>query len=51
MPEPEEPDVRYVVTLGLQGPLYNDATDEPLTRGRWYGNFDMTSTHVLRLPG
>lgn len=40
MPEPEEPDVRYVVTLGLQGPLYNDATDEPLTRGRWYMDID-----------
>jgi len=39
-PEPEEPDARYVVTLGLQGPVYTDASDEPLTRGRWYMDLD-----------
>lgn len=36
IPEPEEPDVRYVVSLGLNGPTYSAPTDEPLTRGRWY---------------
>eukprot|EP00948_MAST-09A_sp_MAST-9A-sp1_P003468 g3468.t1 len=39
-PEPEEPDVRYVVSLGLKGPLYSKPTDDPLTKGRWYMDID-----------
>merc|ERR1712054_389432 len=39
-PEPEEPDARFVVTLGLQGPTYKNPTDEPLTQGRWYMDID-----------
>ena len=39
-PEPEEPDARFVVTLGVKGPLYSKATDEPLTKGRWYMDID-----------
>lgn len=35
-PEPEEPDVRYVVNLGLNGPLYQGPNSEPLSKGRWY---------------
>jgi len=35
-PEPEEPDVRYTINLGLLGPTYKNATDRPLTKGRWY---------------
>lgn len=38
--EPDEPDVRYFVTIGLQGPTYKHATDEPLQRGRWYMDLD-----------
>ena len=32
--------MRYVVSLGLQGPTYSKATDEPLTKGRWYMDLD-----------
>ena len=39
-PEPDEPDVRYVVSLGLQGPTYSKPTDEPLSRGRWFMDID-----------
>lgn len=39
-PEPEEPDVRYVINMGLKGPTYSDPTDEPLTQGRWYMDLD-----------
>lgn len=35
-PEPDEPDVRYTINLGLLGPTYKDPTDRPLTKGRWY---------------
>merc|ERR1711871_1808332 len=38
--EPEEPDKRYTVSLGLQGPTFKNPTDEPLTRGRWYMDID-----------
>jgi L-ascorbate oxidase len=38
-PEPEEPDVRYVVNMGLIGPTYKNPTDAPLTKGRWYMDF------------
>jgi len=40
MPEPEEPDARFVVTLGLNGPTYSQPTDAPLTKGRWYMDID-----------
>jgi len=39
-PEPEEPDVRFTITLGLHGPTYGKPTDEPLTKGRWYMDVD-----------
>eukprot|EP00466_Bigelowiella_natans_P018286 jgi/Bigna1/78085/fgenesh1_pg.52_\ len=39
-PEPEEPDVRFVVTLGLLGPLYKKAEDRPLTKSCWYMDID-----------
>lgn len=39
-PEPEEPDVRYYVTLGLEGPIYSDVTDVPLSKGKWYMDLD-----------
>ena len=39
-PEPEEPDARFVITLGLKGPTYGKPTDEPLTKGRWYMDVD-----------
>ena len=35
-PEPEEPDARFVMNLGLKGPIYESPTDEPLRNGRWY---------------
>lgn len=38
--EPEEPDARYMVTIGMNGPLYKEATDAPLTKGRWYMDLD-----------
>lgn len=39
-PEPEEPDVSYTINLGLLGPVYGDATDRPLEKGRWYMDTD-----------
>jgi FtsP/CotA-like multicopper oxidase with cupredoxin domain len=39
-PEPEEPDVRYVINLGLLGPVYDNATAKPLQTGRWYMDTD-----------
>lgn len=39
MPEPEEPDVRYNITLGLLGPTYS-VGDQPLSKGRWYMDID-----------
>lgn len=39
-PEPEEPDVRFHITLGLTGPIYSKPTDEPLQRGKWYMDVD-----------
>lgn len=39
-PEPEEPDIRYVIDLGIEGPLYSKPTDEPLKHGRWYMDID-----------
>ena len=39
-PEPEEPDVRYTINLGLLGPVYEKATDRPLRKGRWYMDTD-----------
>jgi len=38
--EPEEPDARFVITLGLNGPTFSKPTDRPLTRGRWYMDID-----------
>jgi len=35
-PEPEEPDIRYTINLGLLGPTYSKATERPLRKGRWY---------------
>ncbi len=34
--EPEEPDVRYVINMGLKGPVYSGPTAVPMTMGRWY---------------
>merc|ERR1719498_2874 len=42
-PEPEEPDVRYVINMGLKGPVYKKADTKPLTKGRWY--MDVDSEH------
>jgi len=39
-PEPEEPDVRYTVTLGLEGELYQKPRDRPLAKSRWYMDLD-----------
>jgi len=39
-PEKPEPDARFTISLGLNGPLYNDPTDDPLTKGRWYMDID-----------
>ena len=39
-PEPEEPDVRYTINLGLLAPTYSDVSDRPLTKGRWYMDTD-----------
>lgn len=36
----DKPDYSYTVTLGLNGPLYSDATDLPLTKGKWYMDID-----------
>merc|ERR1711871_1712569 len=38
--EPDEPDARYMVTIGLSGPTYKNASDEPLSKGRWYMDLD-----------
>ena len=38
--EPEEPDVRYTIDLGLKAPLYSKPTDEPLAMSRWYLDID-----------
>ena len=38
-PEPEEPDVRYTINLGLLAPVYDQkhpAENTPLEKGRWY---------------
>lgn len=40
MPEPEEPDARYHITLGLKGPVYSKASDLPLRKGQWYMDLD-----------
>jgi hypothetical protein len=39
-PEPEEPDVRYVINLGLKGPVYSDPTDRPMSKGHYYMDLD-----------
>ena len=38
-PEPEEPDVRFTINLGLLAPVYDQKhpeKNEPLEHGRWY---------------
>jgi FtsP/CotA-like multicopper oxidase with cupredoxin domain len=40
LPEPVEPDARFFITLGLEGPVYSKVTDIPLTKGRWYMDSD-----------
>jgi len=35
-PEPQLPDVRYVINMGVLGPVYDNPTNTPLSRGRWY---------------
>jgi len=40
VPEPEEPDARFTVDLGLASPLYEKPTDHPLTKSRWYMDID-----------
>lgn len=49
-PEPEEPDVRYVINLGFKGPTYKKPTDEPLTKGRWYMDLDGISPRPWVVP-
>ena len=49
-PEPEEPDVRYTIDLGLLGPTYDDATDAPLTAGRWYVDDAARSVPFCSIP-
>jgi len=39
-PEPEEPDARFTIALGLKAPLYSKPTDHPLTMSRWYMDID-----------
>lgn len=34
--EPDDPDLRIVMSLGLKGPSSIQAWDRPLSRGRWY---------------
>jgi FtsP/CotA-like multicopper oxidase with cupredoxin domain len=34
-PEPAEPDVRYVINMGLLGPVYDNATNRPLPPSRF----------------
>jgi len=36
----DEPDIRYVVNLGLKGPIYNKPSDAPLSKGQWYMDLD-----------
>jgi hypothetical protein len=36
----DKPDYSFTVTLGLNGPLYKNPTDLPLTKGRWYMDID-----------
>jgi len=49
-PEPAEPDVRYVVNLGLKGPTYSKPTDNPLTKGQWYMDLDGRSVRPWVVP-
>lgn len=49
-PEPDEPDVRYTVNLGLLGPVYDEVTDSPLTKGRWYMDTDEQEPRSWQLP-
>eukprot|EP01063_Lacrimia_lanifica_P020311 TRINITY_DN27644_c0_g1_i1.p1 TRINITY_DN27644_c0_g1~~TRINITY_DN27644_c0_g1_i1.p1 ORF type:complete len:632 (+),score=246.35 TRINITY_DN27644_c0_g1_i1:54-1949(+) len=50
-PEPEEPDVRYTINMGLLGPVYGAATDRPLEKGRWYMDLDeMSPPRSWELP-
>ena len=49
-PEPEEPDVRYTINLGLLGPTYDDVTDAPLTAGRWYVDDAARSVPFCSIP-
>lgn len=35
-PEPEEPDFRVTLNLGLLGPTYHSVESAPLSTGRWY---------------
>ena len=39
-PEQEEPDVRYVINIGLKGPAYSNPTDEPMSKGQYYLDVD-----------
>jgi len=49
-PEPEEPDIRYVINLGLKGPIYSKPTDEPLTKGMWYMDLDGQTPRPWEVP-
>merc|ERR1719356_2216903 len=46
----DEPDVRYVVNLGLKGPTYSKPTDNPLTKGQWYMDLDGRSVRPWVVP-
>jgi len=39
-PLPAKADVSFTVSLGLNGPLYDQPTDQPMRHGRWYMDVD-----------
>jgi hypothetical protein len=47
---PTEPDVRYTINMGLRGPVYDGPETTPMTKGRWYMDFDeyRNKTHPPR---
>jgi len=49
-PEPEEPDVRYVINMGLKGPAYKDVKSAPLTTGMWYMDLDGMTPRPWYVP-
>lgn len=37
---PSEPDASFTINMGLTGPVYDGPTDAPMTKGKWYMDFD-----------